>query len=171
MARGGSKGATGPEKAAILLLSFGEELASSVIEKLSDGEMTTIGNYMAMLGSVETAKMDEVCEEFIQHMRTGEGGIVVGGSDYVKRMLENVYQDKDKVQLFMQRLGSPDEESGEYGGGLDTIRMLEPNTIASYRRFSVLRYSNAFMERITTGGTECREKQTRIRSESAEARA
>ncbi|MBF0274171.1 MAG: flagellar motor switch protein FliG [Nitrospinae bacterium] len=131
MARGSSV-LSGPEKAAVLLLSLGEELSAQVITRLSDLEMTTVGNYMSMLGNVATKQMDSVCKEFITSMQTGEGGMVVGGIDYVKKMLENVYDDKDKVQLFMQRLGSPDQDSGEYGGGLDTIRMLEPTTISNF---------------------------------------
>ncbi len=114
------------------MLALGHEVAGLVLAKLSDAEMTTVGNYMTMLGNVASNQMDNVCQEFINHMQTGEGGVIVGGSDYVKKMLEEVYGDKDKVQLFMQRLGSPDAESGEYGGGLDTIRMLEPTTIANF---------------------------------------
>ncbi|HJO00850.1 MAG TPA: flagellar motor switch protein FliG, partial [Nitrospinaceae bacterium] len=40
---------TGPEKAAILLMSMGEESAAKVMANLDEREIQTVGNYMSSL--------------------------------------------------------------------------------------------------------------------------
>jgi len=51
---------SGPEKAAILLMSIGEDNAGMVMANMEEREIQAIGNYMSALGDVDQATMDEV---------------------------------------------------------------------------------------------------------------
>ena len=65
---------TGPEKAAILLMSIGEDNAGNVMANMEEREIQAIGNYMSALGDVDQETMDLVTKEFYMATRTGIGG-------------------------------------------------------------------------------------------------
>ncbi|MBI3815075.1 MAG: flagellar motor switch protein FliG, partial [Nitrospinae bacterium] len=54
---------TGPEKAAVLLISLGDELASQVLKNLDDKDIQLIGNYMTRAASVTSDAIDNISEE------------------------------------------------------------------------------------------------------------
>jgi flagellar motor switch protein FliG len=122
---------TGPEKAAVLLISLGDELASDVLKNLDDKDIQLIGNYMTRAASVSSDSIDSVSEEFYREASSGEGGLVAGGRDYVKKVLEKALEPW-KVQELMERMAFTGEE--ESGGGLDAIRILDAKTIANFMR-------------------------------------
>ena len=55
---------TGPEKAAILLMTLGEETAALVLANMDEREIQNIGNYMSALGDVDMSVMEMVTKEF-----------------------------------------------------------------------------------------------------------
>ena len=62
---------TGPEKAAILLMSLGEETAAMVLANMDEREIQSVGNYMSALGDVDTSTMDMVKKEFYDLVASG----------------------------------------------------------------------------------------------------
>ena len=78
---------TGPEKAAILLMSIGEDNAGNVMANMEEREIQAIGNYMSALGDVDQETMDQVTKEFYMATRTGIGGIGIAGGDFLKAAL------------------------------------------------------------------------------------
>ena len=48
-----AKNIPGPEKAAILLMSIGEENAANVMANMDEREIQAVGNYMSALGEIE----------------------------------------------------------------------------------------------------------------------
>ena len=71
------KNLSGQEKAAILLMSIGEDNAGNVKANMEEREIQAIGNYMSALGDVDQETMDQVTKEFyisylpqwLQHMK------------------------------------------------------------------------------------------------------
>jgi len=122
---------TGPEKAAALLVSLGDELASKILKNFDDRDIQLIGNYMTKVSNITSEVIDKVSEEFYSEASSGEGGFVSGGRDYVKKVLEKALEPW-RVQEVMERLALPSEEEG--GGGLDAIRLLDSKTIANFMR-------------------------------------
>ena len=121
---------TGPEKAAVLLISLGEEIAAHIITKLDEKEVQSLGNYMTYLGNVDSDTMDEVSAEFCEDLMTGKAGLTVAGKDFIKNALMKG-MDPLKVAEIMDNIAAPGEE---LGGGLDTLRLLDPKTIVNFLR-------------------------------------
>tara|TARA_B100000315_G_scaffold106964_1_gene98140 strand:- start:1867 stop:2871 length:1005 start_codon:yes stop_codon:yes gene_type:complete len=121
---------TGPEKAAVLLISLGEETAADIIAKLDEKEVQSLGNYMTYLGNVDSDTMDQVSQEFYEDLMTGKAGLTVAGKDFIKNALMKG-MDPLKVAEIMDNIAAPGEE---LGGGLDTLRLLDPKTIVNFLR-------------------------------------
>jgi flagellar motor switch protein FliG len=119
---------TGPEKAAILMVSLGEGQAIKILENMDEREIQMLGNYMAAMGDVDSNSMDSVTKEFYDQVDTGTGGLGIGGMDFLKTALMKAL-DPAKATEILNNITTPGEEMG---GGLETVRMLEPGTIASF---------------------------------------
>ena len=119
---------TGPEKAAILLMSIGEDNAGNVMANMEEREIQAIGNYMSALGDVDQETMDLVTKEFYMATRTGIGGIGIAGADFLKAALMKA-MDPAKATEILNNISTPGED---LSGGLETLRMLEPKTIAAF---------------------------------------
>jgi flagellar motor switch protein FliG len=55
---------TGPQKAAILLLAFGEEISTEIFKHMTEFEIKRIGSAMSRLGRVDSDVIDVVMQEF-----------------------------------------------------------------------------------------------------------
>jgi flagellar motor switch protein FliG len=119
---------TGPEKAAIFLMSLGEEGAAKILAEMEEREIQSIGNYMSTLGEVELDTVDEVSREFYKGLAVGGGGLGISGLDFLKTTLMRAL-DPAKATEILNNITTPGED---LGGGLDTVRMLEPKVIALF---------------------------------------
>ncbi|MEK9628958.1 MAG: flagellar motor switch protein FliG [Nitrospinota bacterium] len=119
---------TGPEKAAILLMTLGEETAAQVLANLDEREIQSVGNYMSALGDVDTQVMDMINKEFYELVESGGGGLGVGGVEFLKTALMQA-MDPAKATEILNNITTPGEEMG---GGLETVRLLDPKIISSF---------------------------------------
>ena len=119
---------TGPEKAAILLMSMGEENAAKVMANMDEREIQAVGNYMSSLGDVDMGNMDSINKEFYDAVKSGAGALEIAGPDFLKTTLMKAL-DPAKATEILNNISTPGEE---IGGGLETVRMLEPKTIAAF---------------------------------------
>jgi len=119
---------TGPEKAAIFLMSLGEEGAAKILAEMEEREIQSIGNYMSTIGEVEMTTIDEVSREFYKGMAVGGGGLGISGLDFLRTTLMRAL-DPAKATEILNNITTPGED---LGGGLDTVRMLEPKVIALF---------------------------------------
>ncbi len=123
------KNLKGPEKAAIFLMSLGEEAAAEVLSNMDEREIQNIGNYMSALGDVDISDLESVNKEFQEKVGAGEmGGLGIEGMDFLESSLMKVF-GADKVREIMGNLTTPGEEMGS---GLETVRTMEPKVIASF---------------------------------------
>ena len=119
---------TGPEKAAILLMTLGEETAAAVLANLDEREIQNVGNYMSSLGDVDMQVMDSVNKEFFELVESGGGGLGVGGMEFLKTALMQA-MDPAKATEILNNITTPGEEMG---GGLETVRLLDPKIISTF---------------------------------------
>jgi len=119
---------TGPEKAAIFLMSLGEEKAAAVLSNMEEREIQILGNYMSSLGEVDMTTLNQVTRDFFHSVEAGTGGLGIGGMDFLKSTLMKAL-NPDKAAEILNNITSPGEEMG---GGLETVRMLDPKVIAAF---------------------------------------
>ena len=119
---------TGPERAAVLLVTLGEELAAKVLANLDDREIQSLGNYMSALGDVDLDTMDSINQDFYNMVQSGIGGLGKGGMDFLKSALLQAL-DPAKATEILNNITTPGEEMG---GGLETVRLLDPKIISSF---------------------------------------
>ncbi|MBN1238757.1 MAG: flagellar motor switch protein FliG, partial [Gammaproteobacteria bacterium] len=77
---------TGTARAAVLLMTLGEEAASEVLKHLGPKEVQSIGSAMAALPGVSRAQLTHVMEEF-QSTVDEQTPIGLGSEDYVRKVL------------------------------------------------------------------------------------
>ncbi|MBT5027394.1 MAG: flagellar motor switch protein FliG [Nitrospina sp.] len=119
---------TGPEKAAVLLMTLGEEVAAKVLANLDDREIQNIGNYMSALGDIDRSDMDSINKDFYDMVESGTGGLGIAGMDFLKTALMQAL-DPAKATEILNNITTPGEEMG---GGLETVRLLDPKRISTF---------------------------------------
>jgi len=95
---------SGTEKAAILILSLGEEHASRVFNHMNDDEIKTLSQVMANLGNVSSNLLEKLFVEFVEQISST--GSLVGSLETTERLLLKV-MDKAKVDAIMEDIRGP----------------------------------------------------------------
>ena len=95
---------TGTEKAAILLLSLGEDHVSRVFEHMDEEEIRELSSTMAQLGTVSSTLVERLFSEFGE--RISSTGSLVGTFESTERLLTKVLGE-DRVQLIMEENRGP----------------------------------------------------------------
>ena len=83
---------SGPQKAAILLLAFGEEISAEIFKQMNEFEIKRVGSAMSRLGRVDGETIDEVMEEFY-HVLQSNKKYFFGGNEFTKKLLESAFRD------------------------------------------------------------------------------
>ncbi|MBC6982634.1 flagellar motor switch protein FliG [Caulobacter sp. 17J80-11] len=94
---------TGPEKAAVILLSLGEE-HTQLWEQLDDEEIKEISQAMSSLGTVSSSVVEDLLFEFVSGM-SGTGAIM-GSYEQTQRILQS-FLPADKVDALMEEIRGP----------------------------------------------------------------
>ncbi len=95
---------TGPEKAALLVMTVGDENAARLFSIMEDDEIREISQVMAGLGTVSSDIIERLLMEFADQISTT--GTVVGNYDNTERLLNKVL-DKDRVSSIMEEIRGP----------------------------------------------------------------
>jgi flagellar motor switch protein FliG len=75
----------GIRKAAILLVTLGEEASAELLKQLEEEEVQTIGREVARLNSISAEQCEEILAEFHQ-MSLAHDYVVKGGIDYARKL-------------------------------------------------------------------------------------
>ncbi|WP_420404312.1 flagellar motor switch protein FliG [Nisaea sp.] len=98
------RGITGPEKAAILLMSLGEDQAGKIFALLDDEEIKEVSQVMAGLGTVSSNIVERLFVEFAEQVSST--GSLVGSMDSTERLLTKVLGG-DRVNEIMEEIRGP----------------------------------------------------------------
>lgn len=114
---------TGAQKAAILLLTLGEEDAASILKHLGARDVQAVGTAMAQLKNVSKEQVEVVLtklqEDVGQHTAIG-----VGTEDYIRRILVNALGENKAGGLIDRIL------LGRSSKGLESLKWMESRAIA-----------------------------------------
>jgi flagellar motor switch protein FliG len=95
---------SGPEKAALLMMSVGEENATRLFTLMDDDEIKELSQAMANLGTVNAQMVERLLVEFADQISTT--GSLVGNFDNTERLLNKV-MDRDRVGNIMEEIRGP----------------------------------------------------------------
>ncbi|MCZ8122410.1 MAG: flagellar motor switch protein FliG [Magnetospirillum sp.] len=95
---------TGQEKAAIILLSLGEEVAAKLFALMGDEEIKELSQTMAGLGTVNSSIIERLIVEFADQLSAT--GSLMGTFDSTERLLSKVL-DKNRMAEIMDDIRGP----------------------------------------------------------------
>ncbi len=96
---------TGPEKAAILMLSLGEDQTAKIFEHMDDDEIMEISQTMATLGKVSPSVVERLFVDFAEQMSSTNA--LIGTQDSTERMLNKAGIGKDRIDNIMEEIRGP----------------------------------------------------------------
>jgi flagellar motor switch protein FliG len=118
----------GVERAAILLMTLGEQEAAEVLKHMEPREVQKIGAAMATLSNISKDKVSKVLVDFTDAVEN-QTALGVGSQDYIRKMLVRAIGE-DKAGGVIDRI--------LHGGntkGLETLKWMEPRAVAELIRF------------------------------------
>jgi flagellar motor switch protein FliG len=95
---------SGPERAAVLMLSLGEEHAARLFALMDDEEIKELSQTMANLGNVSSSVIERLFVDFADQISAT--GSLVGSYDSTERLLQKVLS-KDRVDNIMEEIRGP----------------------------------------------------------------
>lgn len=95
---------TGPQKAAIMMLSLGEEHSSKLFAMMDDDEIRELSQIMANLGTVSSSIVERLFVEFADAI--SNTGSLVGSYESTERLLSKSLP-RDRVDAIMEEIRGP----------------------------------------------------------------
>ena len=114
---------SGTEKAAVLMLAFGEEVAGELFSYLDEYEIKRIGSAMSRLGRLEEEDVEEIMEGFLQILQDGKE-FIYGDQNYAKKIIGAAFRGGEGEEL-IERL---DDSSIT----MDTLSVMDSKSIADF---------------------------------------
>src|ERR1700684_159811 len=108
----------GTERAAILLMSLGEQDAANLLKQLDAKDVQRLGVAMAALKEVSRDQMTSVLENFIGIV-DAKADTASGSTEYVRRVLTQAV-GKQKADMLLDRVST-----GQTGQGIEALRWME----------------------------------------------
>jgi len=115
---------SGAERAAILLLSLGEQEAAQLLKHMEPGEVQKVGAAMAALKAVSRDQMQKALQSFMNLAESK--GAAGGNQDYLRRVLTTSV-GKQKADMLMQRIETG--TNGSPGNGIESLKWMDAKTI------------------------------------------
>ena len=118
---------TGVQRAAVLLLSLGEEDAAEVLKHMNAKEVQKLGIAMATISGVSREQVMQVISTFGEALDK-QTSLGMGADDYVRKVLVQALGE-DKAGSLIDRI-----LLGRNTTGLDTLKWMDPRAIADLVR-------------------------------------
>lgn len=104
ISKGVDKKLTGPEKAAVVMMSVNQDISAKIFSQLSEDEIRDISHAMTNLGQVDQSIIEAIITEFSDEISTGAN--VVGDIENTKRVLGQALGE-ERVGEILDELRGP----------------------------------------------------------------
>ena len=118
---------SGVQRAAIVLLSLGEQQAAEVLKHMSAKEVQKLGVAMTSVGGISRESVTRVFDQFVDILEQ-PSGLGPGADEYVRAVLVQALGE-DRASSLIDRI-----LLGRNTSGLDTLKWMEPRAIAELVR-------------------------------------
>jgi len=117
---------TGAEKAGVLLLTLGEDVAAEVLQLMKPKEVQIVGSTMATMQDISRPMVEGVIDSFFDTLES-QTALGIGNDNYIRGMLERALGDKAGSVIDRILLGSG-------SNGLESLKWMDPKSIAEIIR-------------------------------------
>ncbi|WP_253479192.1 flagellar motor switch protein FliG [Natronocella acetinitrilica] len=118
---------SGAEKAAVFLMSLGEDTAASVMKHLGPKEVQLLGSTMTSLKNIRKEQVEAVVDDFVTTVGE-QTALGIGNSDYIRSVLVKALGE-DKAGNIIDRI-----MMGGNTRGLEQLKWLDGKTVAEMLR-------------------------------------
>ena len=94
---------SGPQKAAILFLTMGEEYSTTLFKSLDENSIKKIGKYMSEITYIPSDVLSSVMDEFLINF-SSDTDVIVSGEEFLKQVV-NKSLDKEKAREVFKVIG------------------------------------------------------------------
>ncbi|MBO1361394.1 flagellar motor switch protein FliG [Acetobacter sacchari] len=122
----GTLEATGPQKAAILMLALGDQGAAQLIALMHESEIREISSAMATIGPVPSETVESICKEFTKSISSTD--MIVGTYETTEKILRKALSD-DRASQIMEEIRGPAGRTM-----WDKLANVPENVLANYLR-------------------------------------
>lgn len=116
----------GTEKAGVLLLTLGEDVAAQILQYMSPKEVQKVGSTMATMNDVSRPTVEFVIDDFFDVLES-QTALGIGNDNYIRGMLEKALGDKAGSVIDRILMGSG-------SNGLESMKWMDPKAIAEIIR-------------------------------------
>ena len=113
----------GTERAAILLMTLGEQTAASVLRHMDVEEVQKLGSAMAGLADVPRERVTDVLGQLLVAVQ-GKTSIGIGGNDYLRKVLNDSLGERRAGALLGRIV------KGRDSTGIDALKWMDPRAVA-----------------------------------------
>jgi flagellar motor switch protein FliG len=117
---------TGPQRAAVILLTLGAEYGKPIWSALDEDEIRIVTHAMVQLGSIEAATVEELIVDFVGNLTSA--GAVTGTFDRTAQLLSQLLPPKQVEALMEEIKGSASRSMWQ------RLSHIEPEVLANYLR-------------------------------------
>jgi flagellar motor switch protein FliG len=114
---------SGPERAAVLLMTLGEQEAAEIMRHMGPRQVQKVGAAMAQLSNVSRQQVTTVLSEFTRNVES-QTSLGVGSDDYIRSVLKKALGD-DRAANVIDRI-----LTGGNAKGLDLLKWMDARSIA-----------------------------------------
>ena len=117
----------GCQKAGILLLTLGEDVAAEILQHMNPKQVQLVGSTMATMDDISRPMVEQVIDNFFD-MLESQTALGIGNDSYIRGMLEKALGDKAGNVIDRILMGSG-------SNGLESLKWMDPKSIAEIIRF------------------------------------
>lgn len=118
-----SDGLNGAQRAAVFLLSLGEEAAASIMQHMDPKEVQSVGRAMTELSSVSNDNLTQVIGNFVESLSTGSA-VGSNPTEYVKNTLNKALGETKGRRMTNRILDGQDAK------GMDALKWMDAQSVA-----------------------------------------
>jgi flagellar motor switch protein FliG len=118
---------SGLQKAAVLMVTLGEELSGMVLKHLEEDEVAAIGKEVARIPAITAQEAEGILDEFYQ-MSMAQDYVLKGGIEYARKMLINAFGPEMATRILDRLVKLLGHDTASF----DALQKADPQQLAKF---------------------------------------
>lgn len=117
----------GIRKAAILLITLGDQTCGEILKQMDEDEVQAIGREVARISAITSEQAESLLEEFYQ-MTVAHDYVLKGGLDYARKILFNAFGPEHAKKMLDRLVKALGSEMASF----DALQKADPQQLAKF---------------------------------------